>query len=32
MTEAELRERWPLAFNDARRPLALGIHANMGIK
>jgi sRNA-binding protein len=31
MTEDELRERWPAAFNDQRRPLALGIHANMGI-
>jgi sRNA-binding protein len=31
MTEEELRSRWPLAFNDQRKPLALGIHANMGI-
>jgi sRNA-binding protein len=31
MTEEELRAKWPAAFNDARRPLALGIHGNMGI-
>ena len=31
ITEAELRARWPAAFNDARRPLKLGIHREMGI-
>jgi sRNA-binding protein len=31
MTEQQLRSKWPAAFNDERRPLALGIHANMGI-
>jgi sRNA-binding protein len=32
MTEEELRARWPAAFDPAKRlPLALGIHANMGI-
>jgi ProP effector len=31
LTEADLRELWPDAFNDARRPLKIGIHADMGI-
>ena len=31
ITEADLRARWPAAFNDARRPLKLGIHRDMGI-
>jgi sRNA-binding protein len=31
MTEEELRSRWPAAFNDERKSLARGIHANMGI-
>ena len=31
ITEADLRARWPAAFNDARRPLKLGIHREMGI-
>lgn len=31
MTEQELRQRWPAAFNDDRRPLMLGIHEQMGI-
>jgi hypothetical protein len=31
MTEAELRERWPAAFNDQRLPLALGVHEQLGL-
>jgi hypothetical protein len=31
ITEADLRARWPAAFNDQRRPLKLGIHRDMGI-
>jgi sRNA-binding protein len=32
VTESELRARWPAAFNDARRPLALGIHEQLGLE
>jgi sRNA-binding protein len=31
ITEADLRARWPAAFNDQRLPLKLGIHRDMGI-
>jgi sRNA-binding protein len=31
MTEAELRTKWPVAFNSARLPLALGIPANAAL-
>jgi sRNA-binding protein len=31
MTEDDLRQRWPAAFNDMRRPLKVGIHADMGL-
>jgi sRNA-binding protein len=31
MTEEELRQLYPHCFNDQRKTLALGIHANMGI-
>jgi sRNA-binding protein len=31
MTEEELRERWPAAFNDARCPLQIGINIPMGL-
>jgi sRNA-binding protein len=30
LTEADLRARWPRAFNDLRRPLKIGIHEDMG--
>jgi len=30
-TEQELRARYPAAFNDSRRPLALGIHEQLGL-
>ena len=32
ITEEELRERWPEAFNDLRYPLKIGINSDMGIK
>jgi sRNA-binding protein len=31
VTEADLRERWPKAFNDARLPLKIGIHVDLKI-
>src|SRR4051812_20298362 len=31
ITEAELRSRWPQAFNDERLPLKIGINADMGV-
>src|SRR4051794_8070643 len=32
ISEAELRARWPQAFNDARLPLKVGIHLDMNIE
>jgi hypothetical protein len=31
LTEAVLRERWPKVFNDARRPLKIGVHVDLKI-
>ena len=28
---AELRQRWPLAFNDSRKPLKVGVDVDMGL-
>jgi hypothetical protein len=32
LTEADLRRRWPRCFNDARKPLKIGINVDMGVE